>query len=343
MSNKISLWKRQSIVRQVSSSQRLYRCGRQLAPHKQTVDFWRVTETDEEPRIDVYNLYHCGDEWCCPVCEGRKLRKVCREVERAYLHACVLGLHTYMMTLTIQHEYRDSLKDVADRLKRAKRDFYNSRGFKRLMEGFDYHGDIVTTEVLHGVNGWHVHFHILIFAKAGWGEGKESELLALWSAAAVKNGVRYVNEHGIDYHDCYSEGIAKYITKLMVSAEMSDTVFKDRTYGYTPYELALRAQQGDQEARRCWDEFERDIHGYHKIRFAGNLRAKLHLKEEWECDKEKAAPLEEFAGWVGSADWLRIIEANLREEFLESMRVPNEEQYQRIIANARAQVPHPTQ
>jgi len=86
------------------------------------------------------------------------------------------GLNIAMLTLTVPHYAKDHLRDVLDGISSALRKLKDRRAFKRLAQEIGLVGNIRTLEVTYGVNGWHPHFHILLFTKS---ELNDQELISI--------------------------------------------------------------------------------------------------------------------------------------------------------------------
>ena len=70
-----------------------------------------------------------------------------------------------MLTLTFPHYLGDNLKALLSRLELALSRFFGARKAKAIFGQMGKIGHIKALEVTHGRNGWHPHFHLLIFTK----------------------------------------------------------------------------------------------------------------------------------------------------------------------------------
>lgn len=104
----------------------------------------------------------CGSVWTCPVCSNRISNHRRKELNTLLSWSRKMGYQPLLMTLTARHGADDSLGDLLDAMKTAKKRFHNSRAWKSLQSTTV--GHVTATEVTHGLNGWHVHFHMLIVA-----------------------------------------------------------------------------------------------------------------------------------------------------------------------------------
>jgi hypothetical protein len=70
-----------------------------------------------------------------------------------------------MLTLTFPHYLHNDLKFLMKRLRKAMTRFTGGKRYKEFVENYGLVGTVRALEVTHGQNGWHPHFHILIFLK----------------------------------------------------------------------------------------------------------------------------------------------------------------------------------
>ena len=124
-------------------------------------------------RAHYSGLQTCGSVWLCPCC-GRRISEHRRgELNTALAWAREQGLQPVMVTLTARHGIRDRLSVQLDAMKRAKQRLRQRREWRAIKGRIV--GTVTATEVTHGGNGWHTHFHEILFIRAG----DEAESLAL--------------------------------------------------------------------------------------------------------------------------------------------------------------------
>ena len=89
-----------------------------------------------------------------------------------------------MLTLTFPHYLGDNLKSLLSRLELALARFFGGRKAKAVFDKMGKIGHIKALEVTHGRNGWHPHFHLLIFTKQELPSDYDTApLLELWQNA----------------------------------------------------------------------------------------------------------------------------------------------------------------
>ena len=127
-----------------------------------------------------------------------------------------------------------------------------------------YLGQIRALEVTHGRkatnNGWHPHFHILMFVTCK----ADAEMLAAWKLRLHERWVAYCKkaglgapslEHGIDLQD--GKHADRYVSKWGLEDELTKAhLKKGKAGGETPFDL-LRAvaEDGCKQAASLFAEF----------------------------------------------------------------------------------------
>ena len=117
------------------------------------------------------NVQRCGSVWTCPICsaqisEGRRQElKQGMEYWQGTGKAQESGGMVYLLTLTNPHHHGDNLVQLLEGQKKALKYLWSDRKSKEMLKALDKVGHITATEVTHGANGWHPHYHILLFFK----------------------------------------------------------------------------------------------------------------------------------------------------------------------------------
>lgn len=145
---------------------------------------------------------------------------------------------TFMATLTVRHWRTVRLREMRCGIVRAWGDLQRQRAFKRLLEEHAGKVFVRVLEVTHGENGWHVHYHALVFLDRELSDEALFALRAEWSTLWQASVVRAMGAAhrptlavGAELTRCYR---ADYLTKLGIGAEVADIgqakVGKGRTY-----------------------------------------------------------------------------------------------------------------
>jgi hypothetical protein len=206
-----------------------------------------------EPRKIVYtqntdkthwdNVQRCGSIWACPVCA-----KQVTEVRRAELvKAKDLWLkenkeHSIMLlTLTTPHTIKDDLNKLLKQQARALKYFFGDRLGIKILGAMGKFGFIKSTEVTTGDNGFHPHYHILLFLKRYLSCFERDTFKRLlfdhWANCCIKAKIPAPNEkHGLDLRN--GDFASKYIGKWGLEHELTKSHSKKGKKGsLTPFDL----------------------------------------------------------------------------------------------------------
>lgn len=261
---------------------------------------------DEGRGIATYHgLQACGSVWMCPVCSAKISER--RRGELNYLLAWGRE-HGYMpvlMTLTVRHGLRDPLGQLLERLGKAKKNFQQSRSWRRIKDLIL--GHVTATEVTHGENGWHPHYHMLILLRAG-SEAEAIEAIECTASAwsnALRNQKLDCNEHGHMVQGASEAG--DYVTKWGAAEEMALTGSKDGKKGRHPFKLLYDYDQGDNQAGALFVEYAKQFKGKRQLVWSPGLKDAIGLEDY--TDAQLAEMLEE-------GDWRPVahIEASVWHE-----------------------------
>lgn len=321
-------------LRSVSGLERLERCG--LA-----VLAGGVTPVVRNGRAGYAGVVTCGSVHVCPCCSTsiRRVRQDELDQVGRFWECQSCGL--VMMTLTMRHYERDPLAELAEMQREAwKRGFGMNAGrrWRDAKAAFGIRGFVRAWEVTFGPNGWHVHYHVLLFLARPLASGRVQELQHLafevWSDALVAVGARMPVEISekdgkpvavkIDAPDRGESGkLARYLmkgqdgkTRWGVAAELTRQDVKQGQGGHlTPFEIARAAVAPNatvQEAER-WREFVQVATGMRALYWSNGFR-KVLADMGFELDDRKdhqVAADEASAGsplaCIPSATWYRHI------------------------------------
>lgn len=174
------------------------------------------------------NIYHgfyfngyqtCGSIFC-PVCSG--LIKTYRAHELNTFCNLFKG-NIFMFTFTIQHSRSDKLKQLFKILSDAHRRFWNNSVTKKIFGPLD--GTVRALEVTHGHNGWHPHFHTLLFvpASVSFSDDAISKFQQCWSRMVKRAGGEADPDIGLQVQG--GDHAASYVCKL--GSELNGQECKD--------------------------------------------------------------------------------------------------------------------
>lgn len=202
----------------------------------------------------------CGSPRC-PRCRVSLMARRQSEIQ-----ACIdwwlsspLGLKVSMLTLTAPHSADHSLRRFQGSTK-ARRGIAGA--LARLKERALWKRDVVEfisgMETTKGPNGWHLHYHVLVFHV---GELDQGEWFRSWAQACRDAGLgRPSRAHGITIQP--AESAAAYMAKWGVASEVTGAHVKDAKHGnQTIAALELKAAEGDSGARAELKKYFRAMRG----------------------------------------------------------------------------------
>lgn len=337
----------QSVVRSLLPASRTANCLRVRQGNRQEIDVWR---SKAHGSASYAGLQTCGSVWLDPVCSAKISERRRAELKTAIGTWTETGGAVWLLTLTHPHTARDTLAELLEAEQRALHGFFTNRAGKALKVSLGLAGHVRAWEVTHGrlrthSNGWHPHFHILLFLRELPGDIKalEAEAFKVWANACRSAGLAVPSAaHGVSLDD--GAKAAEYVSKMGLEdpranaptpepqapvsgwgldAEMTKGHTKKAKDGETPFDL-LRAvfATKDAEAGRLFCEFAAAFHGKRQLAWSRGLRDLLGLGRE-ETDGEIEAHHEPDAELLGSLtldEWRAVVAADLRAELLELAR-----------------------
>ena len=297
----------------------------------------------------------CGSVWSCPCCSARiseVRRRELRQLEE-WAGSPRQGLRLVMMTLTARHRSRP-LRDMVDRLAKAKRRMQNRKAWQRLRQDGQLFGTVSVREATHGeAHGWHPHYHVLCLVRADSDEAAQ-ELLepmrAGWLDCLRKEGLTgtarrafdlqngdavsaYISKHGRDEEDRKSAAEAR--SAWGISEEMTLGRNKRGKAGgsRSPWQILRDGVSGDEASAKLWQEYALVMHGRRQQVWSNGLKLACGVID---IEDEEAAEGEEFtedqdetiATW-SSADWRRV--RHRRAQLLAAAERGGREEVRRVL------------
>lgn len=230
-----------------------------------------------------YNgLQVCAMPWTCPVCATKISERRRHEVSKAIKQAEALGLQVFLLTLTVPHGLGDDVNEILDKMMNAWKRLWQGKAGMQLRNALGLFGHIRALEVTYGENGFHPHFHALLFfhpqqtTPAGWGM-----LLPRWQASAVRSGLPRPS----DSHGCRIDGgskAASYVSKGVWGLESEVTkghVKSGRKGSRTPFDLLRDYMHGDRHAGALWRVYVDAFTGRRQLHWSVGLRKLLSIAE----------------------------------------------------------------
>jgi hypothetical protein len=264
----------------------------------------------------------CSSVWLCPVCAAKIAERRRAELLEAVAAVEADGGAVLHLTYTVQHGRHDDLALLLDRFGRSYSRLTGHRTYRTLIRPtYQIFGSVRALEVTHGENGWHPHYHVLLFVSHPLTVAAlarlEVELRALWARSAALDGLA-MNDHGFCLRAGAGAGSA-YVAKWGMEDELTKSHLKSgRAGSSSPWDLLRGFAVGDARSGCLWREYAGVFKGRRQLMWSPGLRALLGLEDE-KTDSEVAAALSDDAvhlGWVTLADWFLVLRHSKRAALL---------------------------
>jgi len=261
-------------------------------------------------------LYRCGDFWRCPSCRVTLGIRRARQIESALRQHVDAGGSALLATYTVPHTRDESLPVVLARLADTWRRY--AKHVWRDVLGAHYVGNVRALEVVHGVNGWHPHCHVLVFVSPGlpYLTPVAVSLAERWSEVAGADwraDVRQVARDGV-------AAVARYLTTDGVAgasyevASPAAKVSSGRSYTQLLYDYGRFRSSVD---AALVFEYAAALHGVHHLTISPRLR-KLYDFTDPASGWLQVSD-EDVIALLDSEQWLSILNAgedrNLLDDF----------------------------
>lgn len=323
MHARVERYKLQSVVKVIIPRSRTANCLRRRISKNRGVDVWK---NHEHQTAHFSGLQVCGSVWTCPVCAAKISERRRVELLAAMDKHRAGGGGVYLLTLTAPHTRGDDLAVLLDQQAIALQKFWNARDTKKVSSEMGYVGQVRALEITHGRgrrvrnNGWHPHYHVLIFAAAGFDQHQLNDFRVRfylsWSKACVRAGLGMPTyEHGLRLDD--GQKASAYVSKWGLENEMTKGhIKKAGAAGETPFDLlrAVFADSGDKQAATLFREFATVFHGKRQLSWSRGLRDRLGVGGDL-TDQELSEQVEDGAEFLGSLSidqWKDVLSVDAR-------------------------------
>lgn len=311
----------------------LQSAARKLLPESRTAKCLRlrqkgrdiqVLQSKEHKTCSYKGLQTCGSVWACPVCAAKISERRRVELKAAIAAHLANGCGVYLLTLTNPHHYGDQLAELLAAQAKALSYFNGDRASRKVFAEMKAIGQIRALEVTQGRlrrvnNGWHPHYHIVLFAAAGLDLAAfQRQLSARWISACTKAGLKAPSlEHGLRLDP--GDFAADYAAKWGIDHEMTKGHIKKAKDGESPFDL-LRAylENGDKQAGALFREFAECFKGKRQLHWSSGLKKRFQIGEM--SDEELANQQDDKAlllGTITVSQWRYILKKEARSLVLE--------------------------
>lgn len=297
-------WALKSVVNSILPDSRTAACMRLRAPVTgHTLGDIQIMKGIHKKAF-YQGLLVCARVWNCPVCAAKISERRRLELKDGLFTAHEMGMRSHFVTLTVPHGVGDDVKELLAKLSEAlKRLSQGKYSIKRCIEqerhGESLYGYIRALEVTHGQNGFHPHFHIIVFTSQGiTSEFLQEAYLAAWQRACRLAGLPEPSaKHGVTVQD--GRKAAEYASKWGLEDEMTKAHMKQtRRKGATPWGLLRAVLDGDdpeyppERAAALFRVYSEAFAGRRQLYWSNGLRNLLQISKEL-TDEELAGRAED--------------------------------------------------
>ncbi len=309
-------WSLKAVVNGLLPTSRTSKCCKWRIPAQQL----GVVKGKQSGKATYTGLEVCSSVWACPLCAAKISERRRVELVRAMGEAKRQTLKVFLLTLTIPHGLGDPLPATMEKLQKAMRYFGSGRAAATWRESIGLVGTIRALEVTFGKNGWHPHFHVLVFIDGKVPRAQmEVDASVLWRKAAIKAGLPAPHPvHGCDMSD--GSWANRYVTKWGMENEMTKSHLKS-TRGEKGSSvwglLAAVRDEGDKQAAARFVEFAGAFKGQRQLFWSRGLKDRLKVDEK--TDEQIAAEQQEEADLITlmtNDEWRAVYRQKKEAEFL---------------------------
>lgn len=252
-------------------------------------------------RAGFDGLKTCASVWCCPCCSPRISARRKDELDRLLSGARAEGHAVLMLTLTARHDRSMRLGPFLDGLKRAKQRLRQRREWRAL----PFVGSVTATEVTHGGNGWHPHFHEILLLDRSPSEALAlvERLRAAWLAALAAVGLTGAKAA---FQVQSAQAAGAYVAKFGAAEEIAlHGQKRGRNGSRGPWQLLDDARDGDAQAAAVWIEYGLAFRGRRQLVWSPGLKARFGIDDVPDDEaagevEPEASPVERLRTWAGA-------------------------------------------
>lgn len=309
----------QSLARELLPNHRVNICWRHRLPAAETID---VVHLVQSGRGHIRGLMKCASLWVCAVCAARITEQRRAELQQAIENSRAEFVPV-MVTYTMSHNQGDSLKTTLQTMLTSYRAMRSGRWWQDFKTANFLAGSVRATEITYGENGWHPHFHEILFLhnspgmREAMGEMKaihlrsdevsnaldfefltaylEQAIANRWAEIITHQGKFASVDHGVKV-TAQQGDLAAYVAKYgrlprdtgrwTIAHELTKAITK-RTAGNagaTPYELLNAYGAGDEKAGQLFEEYADATTGKSQLHWSRGMREQLGLLPDVKDD-----------------------------------------------------------
>lgn len=299
-----------SVVNRLLPTSRTSKCSRWRVPNSPL----QVLKSKEHGKAFFTGLQVCASVWACPVCAAKISERRRAELVTAVAMAKARDWPVMLLTVTVPHGLGDELQQLLDQMLSAWQKTSSNRAGKNFRQSIGLQGTVRSLEVTHGINGFHPHFHALLFLdNTGHSPLDVQRMFSpIWQDACVKSGLpRPSDAHGCRVDD--GTYAASYASKWGLESELTKSHTKQGKHGSsTPWDFLrvfLAKSEGWQQAAHLFRIYAETFKGRRQLFWSKGLRHSLALGEQIS-DEEIAAIQDDnsvFLAEITDTQWRAIL------------------------------------
>lgn len=250
-----------------------------------------VTFNKFRNKANYTNVMRCANAWGCPVCAAIISEHRKNEVKEAMDWWKKQGGSVLLLTLTVPHYSDTDIKQLKKDLKKAYSKFFKGvRASKDMFERWQIKHYISCFEITHGINGFHPHYHVLLFVPYSLGKqslfGIKQDMYKVWKDCCLKAGLDEPSEkHGLDLQAGNEAGA--YVAKWGLEHEMTKGhIKKGKENNRTPFDILRSYTDSENQAdANLFKLYYFAFKGTRQLNWSKGLK-KLVSKAEEKTDQE---------------------------------------------------------
>lgn len=331
---RLKKWQRLSTRRLILPTKEANFCHRGMVPvigpdglrtSRREVDILK----NKNDRFGYRGLFTCSNIWQCAVCASKISEKRRIELNQALQVADEKGLTVIHKILTAPHHLGEGPGELVKKMSHARRLMQKRKPWIRLVSTCGLIGNIRALEVTYSwSNGWHVHFHVLLFLSQKLQPetrkqslyNLEDMIFEMWRDACLSAGLDAPSrEHGVRLNDHADD----YVGKWGSEHEMTKAHIKEGHAGsLTPFQFLDEYRAGDDRYRGLFLEYAKAFKGKKQLVWSRGLRELLRLETEMTDEEimEKEDPDSVLFAQIPAAVWSEVAKREKMGEVLEVCR-----------------------
>lgn len=331
--NRLEKFILQSAAKHLLPSKRVSKCCRLRAYGQNDI---QVLHNPALKTAHYGGLQTCGSVWDDPICAAKiSERRRVEEVLPAMNQWKDQGGQCLLLTLTHPHNMNHVLIELLKGEQKALSSMSGARVYRALMQSIGFIGSIRAWEVTYGFNGFHPHFHFILFVRIDLDlVSLEDQFYLSWANACRLAKLPIPDrEHGVSLEDGTKADF--YVSKGLWSLdhEITKGHLKKSNKGRSPMDL-LRSYtyDHDKQAGALFVEYSNAFHGKRQLHWSKGLKDYFSIGEK--TDEEVAGEQDERAILLGRIDWpvwQLVLKSEMRGDILELGRSGSWEAIQRLL------------